>query len=236
MAGTVVHLVVADRLLEQLEIKNPSLFYCGNLAPDAIMGRENYTREMKNHTHFKEGQKPYTFRIKENQESYLKRLLDFAGKYLKPGSPEFELYLGYIVHILVDELFLLDYYEEILKELETKGISPADEEFSRAFVHDVDQVDWELVRGYSFKYEMPAILFQENSYEITGWITNNELIGSKHFITHRNFITPHEREELKVSTYERNFRFIDYCVDRIPDILRERFSLMLSGRPETLPQ
>ncbi len=36
MAGTITHLVIADRLLEPLQIRRPALFYCGNLAPDAI--------------------------------------------------------------------------------------------------------------------------------------------------------------------------------------------------------
>ena len=55
MAGTVTHLVIADQLLEPLGINNPALFYCGSLAPDAIMAREGYQREMKRHTHFKDG-------------------------------------------------------------------------------------------------------------------------------------------------------------------------------------
>lgn len=225
MAGTVVHLVIADKLLEKLNIKNPSLFYCGNLAPDAIMGRTNYTREMKNHTHFKEGQKPYTFRIKENKEAYLKRFLKFSDEFLKQEDPNYELYLGYIVHILVDELFLLDYYEEFIVDLEAKGQSPVDEVFSKNFVHDVDQVDWELVRTYSFKYPMPDILFEEENYDIPGWIFASELSGSKRFISDRNFRTPHEKEELRVASYERNMQFIDYCVDEIPQILIERLKL-----------
>ncbi len=225
MAGTVVHLVIADKLLDKLNIKNPALFYCGNLAPDAIMGRENYIREMKNHTHFKDGQKPYTFRIKENREAYLKRFLKFSDEFLKQEDPKYELYLGYIIHILVDELFLLDYYEEFIVALEAMGQSPADETFSKNFVHDVDQVDWELARTYSFKYAMPDVLFEEENYEIPGWIFAGELSGSKRFISDRNFRTPHEKEDLRVASYERNLQFIDYCLDEIPRILQERLNL-----------
>lgn len=225
MAGTVMHLVIADKLLEKLNINNASLFFCGNLAPDAIMQRENYVREMKNHTHFKEGQKPYTFRQKENREAYLKRFIKFSEEFLKQESCDFELYLGYIVHILVDELFLLNYYEEFIVELKSKGQSPAEKEFSMKFVHDVDQVDWELAKNYKFKYPMPDILFRESDYEIPGWITNSELIESKKFVCDRNFTTYHEKEELLVATFERNLEFIDYCVEKIPRILTERLNL-----------
>lgn len=60
MAGTITHLVIADMLLKTMPedilscIHNRALFYCGNLAPDAIMAREGYVREMKKHTHFKD--------------------------------------------------------------------------------------------------------------------------------------------------------------------------------------
>lgn len=226
MAGTVVHLVVADRLLEKLNIHNPALFFCGNLAPDAIMGRLNYEREMKNHTHFKDGQKPYDFRVKSNQEAYMVRLMDFAKDFLNRDDSNYELYLGYIVHILVDELYLLDYYEEFLLMLEQKGISFADEAFARSFVHDVDHVDWELVRNYRFKYPMPDILLSENGYDIPGWIEAKELEGSKRFIIDKNFLTPHEKEPLQVASFERNYSFIDLCVDSIPKILADRFSIV----------
>ena len=219
MAGTIMHLVIADRLLDRLNIENPALFYCGNLAPDAIMARENYVRDMKTHTHFKDGLKNYEFRIKSNQEAYRKKLLDFAKFFLKRDDPHYELYLGYIVHILVDELYLLEYYEEFLVELEKKNIPPTDETFGRAFVADVDRVDWELVRSYQFRYPMPEILLSISGYEIPGWITASEIEESKNFIINKNFICTHEKEALEVTTYEKNKEFMDICVSRIPEML-----------------
>lgn len=227
MAGTVMHLVIADKLLDKLNIKDPALFYCGNLAPDAIMARENYVRDMKTHTHFKDGVKPYEFRIKKNQDEYIGKLMDFYNEYFPKDNndPNYELYLGYIVHILTDELYLMSYYEGKLEELEEKGIPFTDEASGNAFIEDVDNVDWELVRNYKFKYPMPDILTQRNDYEIKGWITNEELIASKTFIINKNFIQKHERKPLNDTTYERNDAFIFMAVKKIPALLKDRFGI-----------
>lgn len=227
MAGTVMHLVVADKLLDKLNIKDPASFYCGNLAPDAIMARENYEREMKNHTHFKDGigLRMFEFRQKERQEEYHKKFNDFVERFLDKESPEYELYLGYVVHMLTDELYLLDYYESFLVELEAQGKELWDEEFVKGYVSDVDRVDWEIVREYTFKHKMPDILRSKSGYEITDFITADELESSKQYIIWRNFETSHEKTPLAVTTYEKNYDFIDLCVERIPSMLQERFGV-----------
>lgn len=226
MAGTVEHLVIADRLLDKLHIPNPALFYCGNLAPDAIMARENYVRDMKTHTHFKDGQEPYELRLEQNREIYLERLQAFVDCFF---TDEYvgrrDLFLGYLVHILADEIYLLEYYEEFVTDLYASGSTPADLEFSRNFVHDVDQVDWELVRTYEFKHPMPDILWQEDGYEIPGWITAQELLSSKKYIIYKNFQTEHVKEPLRVTTMEKNYAFLDKCIEKIPVIMRERYGL-----------
>lgn len=227
MAGTVMHLVVADKLLDKLNIKDPASFYCGNLAPDAIMARENYEREMKNHTHFKDGigLRMFEFRQKERQEEYHKKFNAFVERFLDKESPEYELYLGYVVHMLTDELYLLDYYESFLVELEAQGKELWDEEFVKGYVSDVDRVDWEIVREYTFKHKMPDILRSKSGYEITDFITADELESSKQYIIWRNFETSHEKTPLAVTTYEKNYDFIDLCVERIPSMLQERFGV-----------
>lgn len=227
MAGTVMHLVIADRLLDELQIKNPSLFYCGNLAPDAIMARKNYVRDMKTHTHFKDGVKPYEFRIKRNRDEYLVRFMSFFDNYFPKdkSNPNYELYLGYIVHILADELYLMTYYESKLAELENAGIPFEDERRGNEFIEDVDTVDFELVRNYKFRYPMPDCLLAESDYEISGWITNEELISSKNYIIRKNFIDKHDIRPLNNATFEQNYDFIDYAVNKIPALLKDRFGI-----------
>lgn len=223
MAGTVMHLVVADQLIPILKIQNPALFYCGNLAPDAIMAREGYTRDMKRHTHFKDDIHLHELCIPEKMAVYRERLMAFYRKYVQVPSPQQELYLGYLTHMLVDELYILYFRDNFVRNLLTEGKRPDDREFWGQFTKDVDQVDWELVRSYVFRYPMPETLRQENRYEIPGFITNPELIDSKEFIIRKNFESSHEPEELRVMTFAQNREFIDRCVEEIPGILKDRY-------------
>lgn len=224
MAGTVMHLVVADRLLKVLGIQNPALFYCGNLAPDAIMARENYTREMKRHTHFKDGIRLHELHLPGKMAVYRERLMDFYERFVKDTSnPHHELYLGYLTHMLVDELYILHFRDDFVRELMKEGREPDDREFFDQFTRDVDLMDWELVRNHTFQYPMPDILRQEDRYEIPGFITREELMDSKEFIINKNFTTKHEPEEMQVMTFRKNMDFMELCVKRIPEILREHF-------------
>lgn len=74
MAGTIVHLAVATQL-DQLFANEPERylgkmadkycsndFFAGNICPDGIMAREGYCREMKLHTHMRDGIPDGTFR------------------------------------------------------------------------------------------------------------------------------------------------------------------------------
>ena len=77
MAGTIVHLAVATQL-DQLFANEPERylgkmadkycsndFFAGNICPDGIMAREGYCREMKLHTHMRDGIPDGTFQQPE---------------------------------------------------------------------------------------------------------------------------------------------------------------------------
>ena len=187
MAGTVMHLVIADRLLDLYEIKNPGYFYCGNLAPDAVMNRENYVREMKRHTHFKDGIRLNEFRIPENFAAYMVRLNAFYEALVAKPSKHWEIYFGYLTHILVDELYLLRFRDRFVDMLVAQGKEPTDLEFFKIFTKDVYLVDLELVRTYRFHHPMPESLRIHEEYEIPGLVTAKELEDSKEYIIRMNF-------------------------------------------------
>ncbi|MFG6357491.1 MAG: hypothetical protein K1W26_11825 [Acetatifactor sp.] len=213
MAGTITHLVIADRLLEPLQIRRPALFYCGNLAPDAIMAREGYQREMKRHTHFKDGIRLRDLHLPRCLAQYRRAFQSFTDRFLRPDSPDCELYLGYVTHILADEVFILTLRDAHVRRLAAEGRDPDDPAYFAAFGRDVDLNDWQLVREYAFRYPMPDILLQEQNYEIPGYITRRELQSSKAFIIEKNFLTPHEKREPEVFSYAENTRFIeDACL------------------------
>lgn len=223
MAGTVMHLVVADALLDTLKIQNPALFYCGNLAPDAIMSKEGYVRDMKRHTHFKDDIRLHELRIPEKMAVYQKRLMEFYEKYVAVPSQHRELYLGYLIHMLVDELYILYFRDGFVDRLIAEGRAPDDKEFFHLFSRDVDRVDRKLAKDHSFRYPMPGILREESRYEIPGYVDNQALLDSKEFIIRKNFLAYDEQEELQVMTFEQNREFMERCIAEIPGILRERY-------------
>lgn len=220
-----MHLVIADRLLKQLKIQNPGYFYCGNLAPDAIMSNPNYTREMKRHTHFKDGIRLHELRQPEKYRIYLERLNAFFDFVVNRPCDHHEIYLGYFTHMLVDELYLLHFRDGFVDRLLAMGKDPTDKNFFELFTRDVDLVDWELVRSYSFCHPMPETLQLQEKYEIPGFVSYEDIMASKEFIIRKDFLQEHEREELSVMTLEQNMEFIELCVEQLPIILRERYSL-----------
>ena len=225
MAGTVMHLVIADRLLDILKINNPARFYCGNLAPDAIMARKNYVRDMKRHTHFKDDIRLHELRLPEKQCIYRERLMNFYHSHVEPEREQKEVYLGYLTHMLVDELYILKFRDEFVDRLIAEGKEPTDETYWAGYPHDVDLVDWEIVRSYKFKYNMPDILRLNEHYEIEGYISEEELLDSKEFIIKKNFLTKHEPEEPHMMEMKKNLDFIELCVREVPKMLRERFGI-----------
>lgn len=231
MAGTITHLVIADRLLFKLpdrikdRIKNLSLYYCGNLAPDAIMARENYVREMKKHTHFKDGIPEDELAKKENFELYRSRFEAFARHFLIEQSEDFELYFGYVTHMMADEIFILTLRDRHVEMLKKEQAVPDYEKYFRQFGKDVDLNDWRLLREYRFSCDILKTISEENDYEIKGYITNEELIKSKKFIINKNFIQTHQEEAPVVLTYEENAAYIERAVEQITSAL-EKSSLV----------
>lgn len=221
MAGTITHLVIADRLLKPLNIQNPALFYCGNLAPDAIMAREGYQREMKRHTHFKDDIRLNDLHLPEYYQQYRRTLERFIECYLHREAPDYELYLGYVTHILADEVFILTLRDAHVKRLADQGRMTDDASYFAAFGRDVDLNDWQLVREYSFQYPMPDILLTEQNYEICDYISYRELQDSKAFIIRKNFLTPHGECTPSVFPFSENQEFIDNACLYIQKAIRD---------------
>jgi hypothetical protein len=224
MAGTITHLVIADKLLGRLSpevlgtIADIPLFFCGNLAPDAIMAREGYVREMKKFTHFKDGIGEDELAVPEKYALYRSRLQAFRDKHVVLGSRDYELYLGYVTHMLADEVFVLrvrDRHVEEMRRLAGDGGMDY-ESYFRQFGRDVDLNDWRLLREYHFSRDVLSDIQSRTDYEIDGMITQSELASSKAYIIRKNFLTSHPLDEKpRYLTYEENAAYIEWAVDEI---------------------
>lgn len=96
MASWMVHLRVAQIVLDRIDIKNKELFVIGNLAPDCgePVGEGRY-EPPKTVTHFK------GINGNGNVDAEF-----FKRQYLDNSQPEkFDFYLGYYCHLLTDKLW-----------------------------------------------------------------------------------------------------------------------------------
>lgn len=258
MAGSVEHLAVTIELLHIdkkedgsfLQLKNPIHFALGNLAPDGIMSRKGYTRPMKMHTHFRDGIPDWEFTAASNLQLFHQRIRQFSEEMLSDSSLDRDLYLGYITHILTDEIFMKTVRPEFMKKIAVLGLTDRDAKTFEHFTYDVNQIDFRLGREYSGMDEMKGCLLceddcsiremrgvsgqeqPEKTYHIqTGteglqtavsdMITSQELTDSREWVRNFFFDQAPMPEKPVYYTYERALRFIEEAAIFIKDHLPE---------------
>ena len=156
MAGSVEHMAVAVELLREdqrqqgsfLKLKDPVHFVLGNLAPDGIMSRKGYVRSMKMHTHFRDGIPDWEFTREDHQKVFHQRIRSFCAQMLSEPALDRDLYLGYVTHILTDEIFMKTIRQEFMEKIAAIGLTDRDAETFEHFTYDVNQIDFRLGREY----------------------------------------------------------------------------------------
>ncbi len=156
MAGSVEHMAVAVELLREdqrqqgsfLKLKDPVHFVLGNLAPDGIMSRKGYVRSMKMHTHFRDGIPDWEFTREDHQKVFHQRIRSFCVQMLSEHALDRDLYLGYVTHILTDEIFMKTIRQEFMEKIAAIGLTDRDAETFEYFTYDVNQIDFRLGREY----------------------------------------------------------------------------------------
>ncbi len=192
MAGVVVHLAVADTVSERLGIKNEPLFYAGNIAPDCIHSRANYNREMKKHTHFKDGLRDWQFLLPENLSNFYRKLEEFAENYCSDGDDR-EICLGYLSHLITDEFFMKTVRIECIKEAEKVGIPQTDMRFFEFMMRELNWSDAFVAENFSFRnppvetvrkaygHGVRDYIFPEEIEDSNEWIYDNFFSGKKKY-------------------------------------------------------
>lgn len=103
MASWMIHLRVADHLLDQIPNLSPKEFVVGNIAPDSGLPNEDWSRFTPDATlsHFKlDNRVPKTIHI----SLFVQR--HFTPAQQRSYSREaFSFFLGYLVHLLTDQLW-----------------------------------------------------------------------------------------------------------------------------------
>lgn len=229
MAGTVVHLVIADMLAQDL--KNTEIlvlghgvkldidyFIAGNICPDGVMARRNYVRDMKKHTHFRDGIRDCDFYKAENLALFKQRLDRFIKENMKvmETADMRSLYLGYLTHMITDEMFMIQIRPRFLENISSIGLTEQNMETFRHFSKDVDMIDFRLVNEYKGVGRIYNTLSNIKPYEIYGMITEEELTNSRKWILKYFFETEHRDIAAPVYiSYEAMQEFIDRAVEAI---------------------
>ena len=224
MAGVITHMVIAREIIKLLPkgtIQEESLFYLGNLAPDAIHAREGYIREYKKHTHFRDDIPDIDFELEENQLVYRQRLSEFIEKNKNRKDGLLDLYRGYVAHILTDEIFMVTVRNEFCAEMNKLGIAQNDVRFFEYIVTDMNRNDLLLVKYYDGIEDIRQKLARVDIYPIEDLLSSEEMNSCRDWLIHRHFLEEHELIQPVYISYERMKAFIleatAYIVDKLSE-------------------
>lgn len=95
---------------------------------------------MKKHTHLRDGISDWDFILPENLKLFQKRLGKFQKEYCNKVDNQ-ELYLGYLTHLITDEMFMRTIRHQCAKEAEKSGILQTDKSFFSYMMREVNGAD-----------------------------------------------------------------------------------------------
>ena len=223
MASWMVHLRIADKLLDKIPGLSSTEFIVGNIAPDSGVPNEDWSA-------FSPDKKVSHFKGAGNMaipESYAEKYftLDQRSGY---NEQQFSFYLGYLTHLITDVLWVRDVY------------APSKDKFPELWASEGKNSIWKLKADWydlDFKYlrdhpgfwafrlylgaagfvndfmdEFSADAFDNRRQYITGWY----LEGRENLDRKYPFLT---EQEMTV--------FVNCASDEILDILHTKYGLKL---------
>lgn len=220
MASWMVHLRIADRLLDQIPGLTPTEFIVGNIAPDSGVPNEDWSvftpstkiSHFKTDGHSKAG--PNSFASKyfttDHQLSY--------------RTEELSFYLGYLVHLLTD----VNWSKRI--------VHPTKEIFAQQFAADPEGFFWKVKEDW---YDLDHLYLKEHpdfrAFQIySGAVgfenTYMDEFSSDAFDNRRAYITGFylqgkeglDREYPYLTKAEMNV-FVEHCADEIFNELKHKY-------------
>ncbi len=208
MAGVVMHLAVADRAAEMLKIKEPSLFFAGNIAPDCVHARKDYNRLMKKHTHLRDGISDWDFLREEMISLFHKRMNKFVEHYCQKGNKQ-ELYLGYLSHLVTDEMFIRTIREGCVTEAQKYGISQRDSAFFGFMMRELNWSDSFTAKNYHFTHDPVRTAEKGQNCNINGFVSADEIKSTVKWIDDNYFSGKNTFEPALYMNPDRIFSFIE---------------------------
>ena len=218
MAGVITHLEIANRIIDALPdgvIKNKELFYLGSIAPDLIRMREGVVREDKKHSHLRDNIADMEFSKRENLEIFHNRVINFIKDNVSEENNIIDLYRGYVVHVLSDEIFLLKIRPDFVMEMQKIGIVPTDILFRDKIFHDLDCHDFRILKDNSEIEDICNSLKNVELHSIHDYITDKELSRGISWVIEKYVIQEYEVSEPIYIPYEKILTYIEESANNI---------------------
>ena len=223
MASWMVHLRIADKLLDCFPCLSPAAFIVGNLAPDSGVPNEDWSAfsPPTSVSHFK------TPEQKAGPER-------FAAKYFTEAlrktysEEQYAFYLGYLTHLITDVLWSENIALPTLRKYDSED-APDREAFLWKIKEDWYDLDYKYLRDHpgfrAFRVYLGAVGFRN---------TFMEEFSVDAFDNRRQYITDFylqvkeglDREYPYLTEAEMN-GFVNWSVREIPDILHRIYDIKL---------
>ena len=197
-----VHLGVAKRLSEKINIQDLPAFYLGCIAPDGIYTREGFVKEQKRKNHLKP-----TGCVRTVND-----IIDFFKTHRDLYNKSFVL--GYAIHVLTDHLYNESVYRVYLERYDADPSPILDKTW--AYYNDSDIVDFELFAREPWRAEVWRYLEAGSGVTIGEYITAGEAEAWRDRTLHwYDSGESDHKNPVKYITYEDEVAFIDSAADEI---------------------
>ena len=200
MASALIHLAVAKKLTENINIKNRKDYYLGSIAPD--LSKQIGLNKMSSH---------FLIHTKEdvpNTEMFINKNPNFMNN---------EIELGYFIHLYTDKLWFDGFLNNFIcnnsiKLLDGTIIETTKEEMQNMIYSDYTNMNIQLIDKYDMDLSLFYEEFQEPKTEINEIPTNNlDILINKMGILISN---SQEEKAYTIDIYLVE-NFIDYACEEI---------------------
>ena len=220
MASWMVHLRIADKLLNQIKDIDETAFVMGNIAPDSGVPNEDWTKftPPKTVSHFNDGKYNASINIGEFCSQYFNKEINKTY-----NKKQFSFFLGYYVHLLSDVEWSKFVYTPLIQAHPEEA---AEDEHKLVWTAKKDWYDLDFLylkqhpdfRGFSiyenavnFENEFMPIFAKdafENRRQYICWFYRNDDRGELE--REYKYLTPEDAES-----------FVQNTVEKIKTIVRE---------------
>lgn len=227
MPGLITHLEIANNIGKKLKtgiIKNRALFYIGSIAPDAVHSKEDYQRIHKKKSHLRQEIADVDFNNISNLELFYSRVEKFINNNIFKESKFNDLYKGYVVHLLTDELFLLKLRPKFVEKMQAIDITPRNIEFKERILYELDCHNFMFLENNRKYNEIFKLIKNVKVLDIEDYILENEVYKEIDWMV--NYYNPQKinRKEPKYIFNKEIKEFSNFATDNIIERLSDNKS------------